>query len=432
MFSTDENIEDSEQSGQIFVKVDTAKTSVSNLVVTWGQELEKLYPEAEIVPKKLQTGLPIGEPVVIRIYGKDIDELRSLAQDVKERLKNIDGTSDIKDNIGIDNYSYKITINQPLMNKLQVGYANITSSIRLVSDGVTVDKFDDQNDLSDIVIYANKSAAGTMADFDRVFVTNAVGQQIPLTQIAEITPSFSINSIPHRNLERFVEISCGVKGNVTSAEVMSKIKKDMSTINLPTGYTWEPGGETVESLDVFADLINILVISSVLILFIIILQFYSFSAPIIIASTFLLAFGGSILGLFITGQQLGFMAILGVITLIGIVARNDIVLIEFIENERKRGVELNQAVINAGKARLRPVLLTAMTAIAGLTPMAVAGEELFKSMATTIIFGLAYATILTLVVVPAFYVMIANWKAKRERSKIEEDIIEPILKEKEV
>jgi|GEM_PF-642494 Cation/multidrug efflux pump len=428
MFSTDENIQDSEQSGQIFVKIDKTKTTVSDLIGSWGQELEQLYPEAEIVPKKLQSGLPIGKPVVIRIYGKDIGELRSLAQDVKEKLRSIDGTCNIKDNIGIDNYSYKITINQPLMSKLQVNYADITSSIRLVSDGITVDKFDDQNDLSDIVIYANKSNADTMADFERVFITNSKGQQIPLTQIAEITPAFSINSIPHRNLERYVEISCGVKGNVTAAAAMSQIKNDMAVINLPSGYTWEPGGETVESGDVFADLINLLIISSVLILFIIIVQFYSFSAPAIIAGTFLLAFGGSILGLFITGQQLGFMAVLGVITLIGIVARNDIVLIEFIENERKRGVELNEAVINAGKARLRPVLLTAMTAIAGLLPMAVAGEELFKSMGTTIIFGLAYATVLTLVVVPACYVMIANWNTKRKLTKIEEDIIEPILK----
>ena len=386
MFSTDENIQDSEQSGQIFVKIDATKTSVSDLVGTWSTELGQLYPEAEIVPKQLQSGLPIGKPVVIRIYGKDIDELRSLAQDVKEELKNIGGTRNVKDNYGIDNYSYKIEINEPLMAKLQVDYADITSSIRLVSDGITVDKFDDQNDLSDIVMYANKSNGNTMTDFERVYITNARGQQIPLMQIAKITPSFSINSIPHRNLERYVEISSGVQRGTTAAEVMSRIKEDMGAINFPDGYTWEAGGETVESADVFADLRNILVVSSVLILLLIILQFYSFSAPIIIASTFVLAFGGSILGLFITGQQLSFMAVLGVITLIGIVARNGIVLIEFIENERKRGVKLNQAVINAGKARLRPVLLTAMTAIAGLMPMAIAGEKLFKPMSISIIF----------------------------------------------
>ena len=427
MFSTDEIIQDSEQSGQIFVKVDTSKTSVAALVGTWGTELEKLYPAAEIVPKELQSGLPIGKPVVLRIYGKDIDQLRSLAQDVKEKLKKIAGTSDIKDNIGIDNYSYQIAINEPLRAKLQVDYAALTSSIRLVSEGITVAKFDDQNDLSDIVIYANKSAGSTMVDFERLYITNARGQQIPLTQIARITPSFAINSIPHRNLTRYVEISSGVQGSATAAGVMSQIKKDMGALALPEGYTWEAGGETVESVDVFADLLQLLVVSAVLILLLIILQFYTFRAPLIIAVTFLLAFGGSILGIFITGKQLGFMAILGVITLIGIVARNGIVLIEFIENERQRGLELHEAVINAGKARLRPVLLTALTAIAGLIPMAVAGEELFKSMGISIIFGLAYATILTLVVVPSLYVIIAKRKIKRENARKEAEPAETIL-----
>ncbi|HWQ89532.1 MAG TPA: efflux RND transporter permease subunit [Desulfitobacteriaceae bacterium] len=427
MFSTDEFIQDSAQSGQIFVKVDTSKTSVAALVGTWGTELEKLYPAAEIVPKDLQSGLPIGKPVVLRIYGKDMDQLRSLAQDVKEKLKKIAGTTDIKDNIGIDNYSYQIAINEPLRAKLQVDYAALTSSIRLMSDGITVAKFDDQNDLSDIVIYANKSGGSTTADFERLYITNARGQQIPLTQIARITPSFAINSIPHRNLTRYVEISSGVQGRATAAGVMSQIKKDMGTLTLPEGYTWEAGGETVESVDVFADLLQLLVVSAVLILLLIILQFYTFRAPLIIAVTFLLAFGGSILGIFITGKQLGFMAILGIITLIGIVARNGIVLIEFIENERQRGLELHEAVINAGKARLRPVLLTALTAIAGLIPMAVAGEELFKSMAISIIFGLAYATILTLVVVPSLYVILARRKIKRENARKEAEPAETIL-----
>ena len=430
MFATDDNIPDSVESGQIFVKVDTEKTSVSSLVGTWGQELEKLYPEAEIMPKQLQSGLPIGKPVVIRLYGKDIDELRTLAQEVKGKLSSINGTCNIKDNIGIDNYSYKIEVNESLMGKYQVNYADITTSIRLVNDGITIDKFDDQNDLSDIVLYANKSTGDAMVNFDHVYVTNARGLQIPLTQIAEITPYFSINSIPHRNLSRYVEVSSSVQGSVTAAEVMSRIKEEMGNIELPDGYTWEPGGETVESVDVFVDMVNVLAVSAVLILFLIILQFHSFSAALIIASTFLLAFGGSIIGLFVTGQKLGFMAVLGVITLIGIVARNGIVLIEFIENERKKGIDLNHAVINAGKARLRPVLLTAMTAIAGLIPMAVAGEELFKSMAISIIFGLAYATILTLVVVPSLYVIIVHWKINRENAKKEVNQIEPILKKR--
>jgi multidrug efflux pump subunit AcrB len=416
MFLTTENVKDSEQSGQIFVKIDKTKMKTSDISDKWNRELKKLYPQAEVVPRELLMGFPVGKPVVIRVYGQDINKLRTMAQQVKSKIKNIDGISNVKDNIGIDNYSYKIEINKPLMDKMLVNYSDVTSTIRLINDGITIDKFDDKNDVSDIVLYANKSKEDPMISFERLSVPNAEGQQIPLKQLAKITPSFSINSISRRNLTRYVEISADVDG-ITADAAMKEVKKSVGTINFPEDFSWEAGGETVESVDIFNDLIKLLLISAVLIITIIILQFYSFSAPVIVTSTFLLAFGGSIIGLFVTGKQLGFMAILGAIALIGIVARNGIVLIEFIEEERKKGVELKQAVINAGEARFRPVVLTSMTAIAGLIPMSTTGEILFKPMGIVIIFGLIYSTVLTLVVVPAFYTIIAELKMKLKKSK---------------
>ncbi len=416
MFLTIENIKDSEQSGQIFVKIDKTKMKTSDISDKWNRELKKLYPQAEVVPRELLMGFPVGKPVVIRVYGQDINKLRTMSQQVKSKIKNIDGISNVKDNIGIDNYSYKIEINKPLMDKMLVNYSDVTSTIRLINDGITIDKFDDKNDVSDIVLYANKSKEDPMISFERLSVPNAEGQQIPLKQLAKITPSFSINSISRRNLTRYVEISADVDG-ITADAAMKEVKKSVRTIDFPEDFSWEAGGETVESVDIFNDLIKLLLISAVLIITIIILQFYSFSAPVIVTSTFLLAFGGSIIGLFVTGKQLGFMAILGAIALIGIVARNGIVLIEFIEEERKKGVELKQAVINAGEARFRPVVLTSMTAIAGLIPMSTTGEILFKPMGIVIIFGLIYSTVLTLVVVPAFYTIIAELKMKLKKSK---------------
>jgi len=426
MFLTNENIKDSEQSGQIFVKIDKTKMKTSDIIDKWNDDLKKLYPQAEVVPKEVLMGFPVGKPVVIRVYGQDIDKLRSLSQQIKSKIKNIEGTSNVKDNIGIDNYSYKIEINKALMDKIQVNYADITSTIRLINDGITIDKFDDKNDVSDVVLYANKSKEDPMVNFERLSVPNAQGQQIPLKQLAKITPSFSINSIPRRNLTRYVEISADVDGRTADA-VMKEVKKSVATINFPESFSWEAGGETVESVDIFMDLTKLLVISAFLIITIIILQFYSFSASVIVTSTFFLAFGGSLIGLFVTGKQLGFMAILGAIALIGIVSRNGIVLIEFIEDEREKGIEFKQAVINAVGARFRPVVLTAMTAIAGLIPMSIVGEILFKPMGIVIIFGLMYSTMLTLVVVPSFYTIIAEFKMKIEKLKFKEDDLEQNL-----
>lgn len=423
MFVADESIGDGEEYGQILVKVDTKKVSSESLIKEWNKELKEIFPQAEVIPKQLELGLPVGKPVVIRIYGQDMNELRTNAQEVKSKLKSINGVVNIKDNIGIDNYSYKVEVNKSVMDKIHVNYSDITSTIRLVNDGIIVDKFDDKNDLSDVVLYESKSNEDPMIDFQRLSVPNAMGEQVPLMQLVKITPSFAINSITHRNLERYVEISADVTGNITADAAMRQTKQEMKKIDLPNGYTWEGGGETVESVDIFADLIKLLAVAAILIMVLIILQFYSFSIPTIIASTFILAFGGSMIGLFITGKQLGFMAMLGVITLIGIVARNGIVLIEFIEDERKNGVELNEAVIKAGEARLRPVMLTALTAIVGLIPMAITGEVLFKPMAISIIFGLMYATILTLVVVPALYIIIVKWKNKFFNAKFKTDSI---------
>jgi multidrug efflux pump subunit AcrB len=154
-----------------------------------------------------------------------------------------------------------------------------------------------------------------------------------------------------------------------------------------------------------------------LIVILIAMQFYSLSLPLLVMSTVYLAFAGSLIGLFITQTPLGFMTVMGAISLSGIVVRNGIVLIEFIEEARRAGVELKEAVIRAGEARLRPILLTTFTAVAGLTPLAVSSDVLFRPMAMTIISGLLFSTALTLVIVPSLYTSLALWKEKRQTKK---------------
>ncbi|MCK9909755.1 efflux RND transporter permease subunit, partial [Microbacteriaceae bacterium K1510] len=154
-----------------------------------------------------------------------------------------------------------------------------------------------------------------------------------------------------------------------------------------------------------------------LILILIAMQFYSLTLPVLVMSTIYLAFAGSLIGLFITQTPLGFMTMMGVISLSGIVVRNGIVLIEFIEEARHAGIELKQAVIEGGEARLRPILLTSLTAVAGLMPLAVSGDVLFQPLAVTIIFGLIFSTLLTLLVVPSFYTVLAIRKEKKLAKK---------------
>ncbi|MGE5404822.1 MAG: efflux RND transporter permease subunit, partial [Candidatus Saccharibacteria bacterium] len=147
------------------------------------------------------------------------------------------------------------------------------------------------------------------------------------------------------------------------------------------------------------------------------IQFYSLRLPVLVMSTVYLAVAGSIIGLFVTQTPLGFMTMMGAISLAGIVVRNGIVFIDFIEEARKAGAELTEAVISAGRARLRPILLTSSTAVAGLLPLAFGGDPLFEPLAMTIICGLVFSTILTLIVVPSWYVVLIRWKLNSEEKK---------------
>ncbi|MDR6109141.1 multidrug efflux pump subunit AcrB [Paenibacillus sp. SORGH_AS338] len=186
----------------------------------------------------------------------------------------------------------------------------------------------------------------------------------------------------------------------------------------PDGYKWETGGETSKQSDIFVDLGKLFIVVIMLIIILITMQFYSLWIPVIIMTTVYLAAAGGVLGLFITRTPIGFMSMMGVISLAGIVVRNGIVLIEFIEDARKEGKELKEAIILAASARFRPILLTSLAAIVALIPMATVGELLFRPLAIAIIFGLLFSTVLTLLVVPSLYMVLVRSQEKRKQRKL--------------
>jgi multidrug efflux pump subunit AcrB len=192
---------------------------------------------------------------------------------------------------------------------------------------------------------------------------------------------------------------------------------------LPTGYEITIGGESESRNEAFSSIGQLSIIVVMIIYILMAMQFYSLSIPLLILSTVYLAAGGAVLGLFLTGSPIGFMALMGMISLSGIVVRNGIVLIEFIEQAEQRGVALKEAVVQGGRARLRPILLTTMTAIGGMLPMAVMGGSMWRPMAVCIISGLLVSTVLTLIVVPSLFYKLEAWRHIRTRSKMEEEAI---------
>ncbi len=405
----------SDQNAMVMAKLDTKKVKLQEAADRWCQELKQKYPGMDINPRFLKTGPPVGDEIEIQIYGNDIGKLRQISQQVRDKASKVPGARNIQDDFGMDRYALEFQVNKAMMDQRLVNYTDLSRTLRLVSEGIAVGEFDNGKDLIDLKLYAEKSGEDPLAVFQHMTVANARGEQIPLAQIATIKPSFTIQTIPHRNLSRVVTITGDVH-NRTATEVMDDIAQIFKEMELPAGYRWDTGGETSEQTDIFIDMGKLSIVVVFLILIQIAMQFYSISLPFLVMSTVYLAVAGSMIGLFATRTPLSFMSMLGCISLAGIVVRNGIVLIDFIEKAREAGTELVQAVIQAGEARLRPILLTSMTAIAGLMPLALSGDPLFTPLATTIISGLLFSTMLTLIVVPSLYTVLAGYK-ERIRAK---------------
>lgn len=411
MFMNAPTVGASEDVAQLVVSFDNTKMNAADVVKPWFIQLKQLYPEATVSPHALIVGPPAGSPVAIRVYGEDLKELYTLSEQIRKIVSETNGTYDVKDSLGNEQYTLQFNVNKAVVDDKQVNEADLSRTLRLVSEGIPIGQFDNGKKLIDINLYADQTGTTKEQVLQQLTVPNAEGQLIPVSQIAEMTPSFSLQTIPRHNLARAVTISSGVMGR-NATEVMNELKPKIAAFAMPEGYTWEVTGETEEQEEVFGDLASLMVVVFILILILITTQFNSVSRPALIMSTVYLAMSGSLIGLFLTQTPLGFMAVLGLTSLMGLVVRNGIVLIEFIEEGRHAGLEIKEAVIASGKARLRPILLTSSTAIGGLLPMAITGSPLFKPMAIAIIFGLLFSTLLTLIVVPSLYVAMTTRQSR--------------------
>ncbi|WP_411345474.1 efflux RND transporter permease subunit [Paenibacillus sp. WLX1005] len=385
----------------------------------WSDQLEADYPGIQTSVSGTAVGVSVGKPVSIRILGDNLEEIRSLSNEIKQIISDTPGTYGISDSLGIDNYALDFVVNKQAMDRYKVSYNNLTQTLLMMGSGMSVGDFDNGDDLVDMKLYIKGSqTANPTALLQQTNVTNSAGTQIPLSQIVEMKPKFTVQQIDRYNLQRVNTIEADVNGR-TATEVMQEITPKLQQMNFPEGYTYEIGGETSDQADTFGDLGKLFVVAVFLIFILIVIQFYSLSIPLIIMTTVYLAAAGGILGLFLTRTPIGFMSVMGIIALAGIVVRNGIVLIEFIEDARREGMELKEAVIMAASARFRPILLTSLTAIVGMIPIATIGELLFRPLGVVIIFGLIFSTILTLFVVPSLYMVVARWKEKRQIRKME-------------
>lgn len=377
----------------------------AQLVEILREQLREEIPGADILVRNLEQGIPVGAPVAVRIKGENLETLRSLAAEISAKLRDIPGAINVDDTMGSDIFQYQVLVDEERANRYGVTNLAVASTVLLMTDGIAVSTYQLPDEQINVVLKAAKNQPVPLEQLKNLPVPSSVnGAGIPLNQLAEVTPTWAISQINHNQLTRTVTVSSYTQGRLAS-EVVQDLQKSLQSYQLPQGYRIEYGGEEEEGNKSFADLGRLSLMVMVLIYLLLATQFNSLLKPLMIMVTVFLGICGALIGLFVTGNPIGFMAALGFFSLAGVVVRNGIMLIEFIELAVKEGKPPREALAQAGQARLRPILLTMLAAVGGLTPMALAGGALWQPMAIAIISGLMISTALTLYIIPILYLL---------------------------
>lgn len=364
-------------------------------------------PDAKIDCKPLPNGPPVTDPIEVRLSGRG-EKLFEVAEQVKNKLKEIEGTERIDDDWGLRTKKIVVNVDQARVKRAALTSQDIAVSLQTVLSGLETTQFREDDKIIPIVLRSVAADRQDMTKLEQLSVYSlASGVSVPLRQIADLEVVWEPPKIKRRNRLRTVTIAAGLVPGANAAQVESQLVPFLQeqSKTWPPGFRFEMGGESESSSESQASIVEQLPIAGMILVLLLVGQFNSIRRPLIILATLPLAVIGVAIGLLVTQADLGFMAFLGIISLFGIVVNNAIILIDRIDLEISMGHPPLQAVIEAGQRRLRPILLTTITTLAGLIPLWTGGGPMFAPMAITIIFGLMFATLLTLGVVPVLYAL---------------------------
>ncbi|HEX9917050.1 MAG TPA: efflux RND transporter permease subunit, partial [candidate division Zixibacteria bacterium] len=354
-------------------------------------------------------------PVLVEVRGYDLATSSALSQKVAGIVKSIPGSRDVKISREEGLPEYEIQIDRDKASALGLNLSQIASTIQTQVGGKVASLYLDPKlgKEFEISVRLREADRRTLLDLDQIFIGTPSGKQVPLSNLAKVTKTKGPVKIDRKNQERFVSISCQVSdrpaGDV-ARDVESRIKKEIS---IPEGFSINVAGSYQEQKDSFKVLLFALLLAVALVYMVMAAQFESLLDPFIVMFSVPLGIIGVIWGLFFTGKTLSTLSFLGIIMMAGIVVSNAILLVDYTNVLRKRGLELEEAVIKAGRTRLRPILMTSLATVMALIPMALGigeGAELWSPMGVTVISGLLVSMFLTLVLIPTLYAMV-NKKA---------------------
>lgn len=367
------------------------------------------YPGARIRVKEFEQGPPFDAPVQIYVVGQDLDVLREISSDVEGFIREQPGAINIENQFVKTNNELYFDINKEKANMLGVPTVEIDRTIRAAVEGLEISNYrDPRGEEYPILLRLARDQDFQLSDLDRVYVSSLTGKQIPLKQLVDLKLQQVPSTISRYDKERTAEILADVAGGFSLDEVMDPVLEKLRNYPMPAGYSYIVGGELQSRTESFGGMTNAVLIAILSIFAVLVLQFRSVKQPLIIFLAIPFAVTGMIWALWITGNTFSFTAFIGLTSLAGIVVNNSIILVDYINKLRERGIALQDALRQAAETRLTPIVLTALTTIGGLLPLTLRGGTLWAPLGWTIIGGLLVSTLLTLIIVPVFYQLLEN------------------------
>lgn len=370
-------------------------------------------PAADVIPRFLEQGPPLNAPVEIHLYSDDLEAMAKVAEELMIKMRSTPGTENVRTNLGIGKANIRFAVNDGAAERNQLTRADIALGLRKQTRGLSVGRLRSGSEPVDILVRSSEGEDLNAEDLPTVEAVTQGGRAIPISQVSTMDIRWRPAVITRKHQTRQVTISAQLADGYEFGAVVAALQAQLGTI-IPADMKWEWGGSAKGSGDANSALLSAAPVGLLLLLLFVLIEFNSFRRLAIILTTIPLAAAGVIPGLLIANQPFGFMSFLGVFALVGVVVNNAIVLLSVIDARRAEGATVAEALADGVALRIRPILLTSATTVAGLLPLALSASPLWPPMASAMIAGLIASTLLALLVVPAMYSLMFTREDRRK------------------
>ena len=403
-------------------EVETRDRSIYTISDLLRRKLDRIpeIREYTVTPGGQMGNMSGSSTVDIKVFGHDMELTNAIATDLRDRMAQLEGMRDVRLSREDLRPEYNVVFDRDRLSYYGMNSATASQAVRNRIDGLVASKYREDGDEYDIVVRYAEPFRTRVEDIENITLHNAQGRPVKLREVGRVQEEFAAPEIQRENRQRVITVESSLGAGVALGDVVAEAQRLIDDYPLPDGVDLELGGTVEDQGDAFSDLGMLFVLIILLVYIVMATQFESLKFPFIIMFTIPFACTGVFLALWMTSTPLSLIALIGAIMLVGIVTKNGIVMVDYMNLLIERGAEVSEAVVAGGKSRLRPVLMTSFTTILGMLPLAIgtgAGSETWQPMGIAVIGGLTFSTILTLFIVPALYSILVNRSQRKAREQ---------------